>query len=260
MPLPSTEKILWILPVTIVATTEEQFSVYEDFFLSPRVWHYVGFSSWLCISSWNVMGIYVYWSPISPPRGARDETVLSWNVPLKCSGGTTHSGRYHWKSACDNTEGALTPHRTSTTVPSGGTHGATGSNRILSTQSFRRIWILVDTDIKLQLSLSLFQLHTFFSTWSRPRCGWPLSERLPKLALPELEYTRKSSYFRAPSSPAQFPLAACLRQALRSRSWNSGLEACLYHCTCVRLRSFSECAIFLRILPLFPKGLNRCLG
>ena len=46
--------------------------------------------------------------------------------------------------------------------------------------------------------------------------------RLPELALPGREYTRKSGYSRPPSSPAQFPLAACFRQALRSRNWNSG--------------------------------------
>ena len=84
--------------------------------------------------------------------------------------------------------------------------------------------------------------------------------RLPELALPGREYTRKSGYSRPPSSPAQFPLAACLRQALRSRSWTSGREACVYHCACVRFRGFSECALFLRVLPLFPKGVNRCLG
>ena len=46
--------------------------------------------------------------------------------------------------------------------------------------------------------------------------------RLPELALPGREYTHKSGYSRPPSSPAQFPLAACFRQALRSRNWNSG--------------------------------------
>ena len=69
------------------------------------------------------------------------------------SGGTTHSGRYHWGSVCDNTEGPLTPRRASTTVPSGGAHGSTGSNRIRSTPSSSLTWIRVDTDINLQLSL-----------------------------------------------------------------------------------------------------------
>ena len=85
------------------------------------------------------MGIYVCCFPMPPPRGAGDETVLSWDVPPKCSGGTTHSGRCHWESACDNTEGPLTPRRASTTLPSGGTQGATGSNGIRSTPSSLRL-------------------------------------------------------------------------------------------------------------------------
>ena len=40
-------------------------------------------------------GIHIGCSPVSPPRGARDETVLSWDVPQRGSGKTTHSGRYH---------------------------------------------------------------------------------------------------------------------------------------------------------------------
>ena len=141
----------------------------KTFLLSPRVWQSVRFSSWLCLfiivcaSSWDGRGMYFSCFPISPPRGARDETVLSWDMPLRDSGRTTHSGRYHWESACEKTEGALTPRLASTTVPRGGTHGATGSNHIPSTPSPCHIWIRVDTDIKLQLSLSLFQLHHSFS-------------------------------------------------------------------------------------------------
>ena len=43
-------------------------------------------------------------SPIPPARGARDETVLSWDVPLRSSSKITHSERYHWERACDNRE------------------------------------------------------------------------------------------------------------------------------------------------------------
>ena len=78
------------------------------------MWQSVGFSFWLClstlcISSWDGIGIYLCCSPISPPKGAGDETILSWDVPLKCSGGTTHPGRCHWESACEKTEFALSP-------------------------------------------------------------------------------------------------------------------------------------------------------
>ena len=40
-------------------------------------------------------GIYIGCSPASQPRGARDEPGLSWDAPLRGSGKTTHSGRYH---------------------------------------------------------------------------------------------------------------------------------------------------------------------
>ena len=72
-------------------------------------------------------GIYICCSPMPPARGARDEPVLSWDVPPRGRGKTTHSGRYHWERACDNREGPLTPRRAWTTVPSSGTHGATRS-------------------------------------------------------------------------------------------------------------------------------------
>ena len=47
----STEKMLSMLPVTTVATTEQSSSVYEDIFLSPRLQQSVGFSSELCLST-----------------------------------------------------------------------------------------------------------------------------------------------------------------------------------------------------------------
>ena len=43
--MPSTEKMLSMLPVTIVATTEKQSSFYEDIFLRPRLQHSMGISS-----------------------------------------------------------------------------------------------------------------------------------------------------------------------------------------------------------------------
>ena len=56
---------------------------------------------------------------------------------------------------------------------------------------------------------------------------WGYGDReTAQLAPPGREYTRKSGYSRPRSSPAEFPLAGCLRQALRSRIWNSGREAC----------------------------------
>ena len=43
--MPSTEKMLSMLPVTIVATTEKQSSIYEDIFLRPRLQQSMGISS-----------------------------------------------------------------------------------------------------------------------------------------------------------------------------------------------------------------------
>ena len=43
--MPSTEKMLSMLPVTIVATTEKQSSFYEDIFLRPRLQQSMGISS-----------------------------------------------------------------------------------------------------------------------------------------------------------------------------------------------------------------------
>ena len=57
---------------------------------------------WILLE-WST-GIYIRCSPIPPARGTRDETVLSWDVPLRGSGKTTHSERYHWERACDNRE------------------------------------------------------------------------------------------------------------------------------------------------------------
>ena len=58
---------------------------------------------WILLE-WST-GVYICCSPMPPARGARDETVLSWDVPLRGSGKTTHSERYLWERACDNREG-----------------------------------------------------------------------------------------------------------------------------------------------------------
>lgn len=60
----------------------------------------------LCISSWDGMGIYVCCFQCHHQGALEMKTVLSWDVPPKCKGGPP-TGRCHWESACDNTEGPL---------------------------------------------------------------------------------------------------------------------------------------------------------
>ena len=141
--------------------------------LSPRLQKSIGFHPKFALPPFAILlewstCICICCSPVSPPRGARDETVLSWDVPRRGSGKTTHSERYHWESACHNTERPFTPRWASTTVSCGGTHGAMGSIPIRSTPSSHCMRVRVDTGIKLQMSSSLFQLHPFVSSWLHP--------------------------------------------------------------------------------------------
>ena len=78
--------------------------------------------------------------------------------------------------------------------------------------------------------------------------------RLPELALPGREYTHKSGYSRPPSSPAQFPLAACFRQALRSRSWNSGREACASSAPAFACAAFQSVQFFSEFYRFSQRG------
>lgn len=130
------------------------------------------FRPWRIILEWSP-GIYICCSPIPPARGARDETVLSWDIPLRGSGKTPpHSGRYHWERAFHSREGPLTPRQAWTTVPRRGAQGASGSIPIRSSSSSRCFRIRVDTGIQRKLSSSLFQLHPFVggTTTERETC------------------------------------------------------------------------------------------
>ena len=61
MPLTSTEKMLCILPVTIVATTEEQSSDYEDFFSESKSVAICGvFILTLSLHPWHII-LGRYW-------------------------------------------------------------------------------------------------------------------------------------------------------------------------------------------------------
>jgi len=180
-------------------------------------------------------GIYICCFPIPPARGARDETVLSWDVPLRGSGKITHSERYHWERACDNREGPLTPRRGWTTVPSSGTHGATGPIPIRSSSSSHCFRIRMDTGIKRKLSASLFQLHPFLAGTTTERetgCRFGYGVR---------------EAFWAVIGHRVIARTVVAEQELRAR-------APVYACACVGVRRFSGLRIFLRVLLLFTKG------
>ena len=135
------------------------------------------FHPWRIICQMST-SIYIGCSPVSPPRGARDETLLSWNVPLRGSGKTTHSGRYHRKRACDSAESPFTPRRGSATLPSGGTRGAMGPYPFAPFRlpvAFESEW----TPVLSCNFFRLFHLHPFVSTWLHPRGTATEGDRLP---------------------------------------------------------------------------------
>ena len=105
---------------------------------------------------------------------------MSWNVPLRGSGKTTHSGRYHWERACDNAESPFTPRRGSATLPSGGTRGAMGPYPFAPFRlpvAFESEWtpVLSCNFLRLFSNLTPWFLHGFIQGgWLRSEIGCQL--------------------------------------------------------------------------------------